>query len=479
MAEASERNYLDEGLIRASKSTSPLWVIPKDLCTRCGVCHVICPTNVITFDEATFPVIHTDGCIDCKLCLKVCPGIDFNLPHFHQQTFGTNYQPDRMGGEFRKAYVGYSRTPAIRAGGSAGGVVTQLLITLLKQGVIDGAVVVGDDPNDPTNPLPFVARSEEQIRAAAQSKYTVVPNTIPLREVRKTHERFAFVGVACQIHGLKKLQELNKRLARMCVLTIGLACRGTMEPAAIRDLLMVQGVKHQEVQRVKHRGGPFPGKFQAEYKNGTVQDLHFFEYKDGAYNTMLRMYMPQRCHMCTDYSAEFADITCSDIWLRGPDGAYLYPNGSTLVLCRTEKGQQVLDLVEKVESIALEPLEPAIVEKTYSHLKQERKKVPFLRIAERRKQGKRAPVYGVETQLTWSDYLFDRIYRATFLFTRFPRARRVMMHLAFSPLGVALVYLKMKSKQYRHTLKARREACRLRNSMTNTNPEEAPSCSGD
>lgn len=456
MTRANEQTYLDHGLAREQRSDSPLWVIPRDLCTRCGACEVICPREVVAFDtSSSFPYIKTDGCIDCGLCLRVCPGIDFHLQQFHKDTFGTDYRADRMGGEFRRAYVGYSQLPRVRENGAAGGVVTHILLTLLRVGMIDGVVVVGNDPDDPTAPRPFVARTEAEIRAAAQSKYTVVANNTPLRELRKTNERFAFVGVACQIHGLKKLQELNKRLARLCVVTIGLACRGTLEREAIQDLLHARGVDPHEVRRVAHRGGPFPGKFQAEYKNGTVQDLHFFEYKDGAYNMMLRMYLPERCHLCTDYAAEFSDITCSAIWLRGDNGAYKYPEGSTLVLCRTSKGQAVIDVLSREGNLVLDPLDRSVVEQSYRHLRRERKIIPYLRIRERQRQGRHAPVYGVDVPASWKDYIFDRIYRTTFIFSKYPRLRRWMLRFVVSRPGTAFIFLKIQYKKYRRVLAAR------------------------
>ncbi|NEP51478.1 MAG: 4Fe-4S dicluster domain-containing protein, partial [Moorea sp. SIO3C2] len=48
------------------------------MCTRCGACDPICPVDCISFDEQRYPVIDTKTCVDCGLCVKVCPGIDFD-----------------------------------------------------------------------------------------------------------------------------------------------------------------------------------------------------------------------------------------------------------------------------------------------------------------------------------------------------------------------------------------------------------------
>lgn len=455
--------YLDDGLVLEDKRESPLWVIPKDLCTRCGACHVICPPNVVKFNDHEFPYIESEGCIDCGLCLKVCPGIDFNMNQKHEDMFQAEYQPQKMSGTFRKAYLGHAANPVVRQEGAAGGVVTQLLVALLKQGLIDGAVVVGNNPDDPSLPMPRIARTEDDILAAAQSKYTTVANTKVLRELKGTKERFAFVGVACQVHGLRNLESYNKRLHERNFLTIGLACRGTLEKDAIRDLVEVNGVQMDDLWKISHRGGAFPGKFQAHFKTGETRDLHHFEYKDGAYNMMLRMYLPDRCHMCPDYSAEFSDITCSDMWLRGKDGKYLHPKGSTLILCRTEKGQQVIEALMQSGTLVLEPVEPRTVDKAYAHLRRERKMISFLRIAQRQQQGKHAPNFGLDaaeqvSKMSWSDRLYEFTYRLTFLFAKRPRARRTVLYFLFSPVGMSLIFLKIKSKQWRGAVKARMKA---------------------
>ncbi len=44
----SEDGYLP---LHKQEQTEPLYVVPKDLCTRCGACDPICPVDCISFDE--------------------------------------------------------------------------------------------------------------------------------------------------------------------------------------------------------------------------------------------------------------------------------------------------------------------------------------------------------------------------------------------------------------------------------------------
>jgi len=45
-----------------------------DLCTHCGACVAICPTEALYTDKKTMKVMFdSDKCIACELCVKACP----------------------------------------------------------------------------------------------------------------------------------------------------------------------------------------------------------------------------------------------------------------------------------------------------------------------------------------------------------------------------------------------------------------------
>ncbi|MDP8214005.1 MAG: 4Fe-4S binding protein [Candidatus Euphemobacter frigidus] len=46
----------------------------EDLCTDCGACVTICPTEALTKDPNTQKVrFDKDACIGCELCIPACP----------------------------------------------------------------------------------------------------------------------------------------------------------------------------------------------------------------------------------------------------------------------------------------------------------------------------------------------------------------------------------------------------------------------
>ena len=52
-------------------------LVDEDLCTRCGICSVVCPMSIVDpADENTLPVVrevNADLCIECGHCEVTCP----------------------------------------------------------------------------------------------------------------------------------------------------------------------------------------------------------------------------------------------------------------------------------------------------------------------------------------------------------------------------------------------------------------------
>ena len=52
-------------------------------------CAAVCPPdNVITIDDDGYPHVDFDGCIDCHLCLDLCPMDDMDIPELYRNYLG-------------------------------------------------------------------------------------------------------------------------------------------------------------------------------------------------------------------------------------------------------------------------------------------------------------------------------------------------------------------------------------------------------
>lgn len=48
-------------------------ILINDKCTKCGLCGVLCPDNVITTAKSGYPIVNYEACTGCLICLRECP----------------------------------------------------------------------------------------------------------------------------------------------------------------------------------------------------------------------------------------------------------------------------------------------------------------------------------------------------------------------------------------------------------------------
>jgi coenzyme F420 hydrogenase subunit beta len=208
-------------------------VVKNDLCTGCGTCIALCPEEAIklTINEKKgiyVPEVNEEKCNNCGICYEVCPGHSVDFKGLNLETFGKEPK-DVLIGNYLNCYIGHSTDYGIRYNSSSGGLVTQLLIFALEEGIIDGALVTRTKKDNPLEPEPFIARTKEEVIEATKSKYCPVPVNIVLKEIlnSKEGEKFAVVGLPCHIHGIRKAEQINKKLKEKIVLHIGIFCSHT------------------------------------------------------------------------------------------------------------------------------------------------------------------------------------------------------------------------------------------------------------
>ncbi len=71
-------------------------VIDRGLCTGCGTCIGVCPTQLIDLryiDGEAEPYLAKPPCVNCKPCLEICPGKDIPILEMEKMTFGGQARP--------------------------------------------------------------------------------------------------------------------------------------------------------------------------------------------------------------------------------------------------------------------------------------------------------------------------------------------------------------------------------------------------
>lgn len=356
----------------------------NNLCCHCGTCLSICLKKAIKFDDNYFPKIDFNKCNGCGLCAKVCPGGKFDLNLYSKKVFKEKYNPSSPLGFYFFGGVGFNRDHKIKEKATSGGLVTAILIELLKMGKIKGAIVAGQDTDNPLKFSPIIARTKEEIINAAQGKYTIVPMGIILQKVLEEEGPFAFVGLPCHVQGLRKFMDLKPEIKNKIFCVLGLYCGRTMKPEMTRSLIRLMNISEKDVKNVEYRAGNWPGKFRVVKVNGVNEDID----KD-IFRFFGRLNRPNRCLTCYDYSAEFADISFADAWM-GDSNGYLYP-GHTVFLARTRNGQQVMEEMKNKKAIYLKKVDNKILESAHSQTAKSKKIAVIIRQKYWRK--KNLPMY--------------------------------------------------------------------------------------
>ena len=325
-------------------------VVKNDLCTGCATCISLCPEEAIelTKDEGEgiyVPVILEKKCNDCGICYRVCPGQKVDFKQLNFEIFGKE-SGDLLIGNYLNCYIGHAIDYEIRYNSASGGLVTQLLIFALEEGIIDGALVTRMKKDSPLEPDPFIARTREEIIEASKSKYCPVPANIALKKILNSNEgeKFAVVGLPCHIHGIRKAECINKKLKEKIVLHLSLFCNHTPTFLATEFLLKKANVKKEKVKRIYYRGEGWPGRTKIELENSNLLLPSSWKFV-GSY-----FFTPLRCFLCSDGVGELSDLSFADAWLPEFTEDKI---GNSIIISRSESGEKLLQLLESRKEVDL------------------------------------------------------------------------------------------------------------------------------
>ena len=345
-------------------------VVKQGLCTGCGTCVSICPTKAITLtinmhQGIYLPNVDSSKCNHCSLCYSSCPGESVNFRELSKKMsppLETSKHNSVLLGSYLNCYVGYATDHDVRFDSSSGGLVTQLLLFALQEGLIDGALVTRMKKDNPLQPEPFIARTAEEISDASKSKYCPVPANIAFEEILEHDGKYAVVGLPCHIHGLRKAQELNKKLRERIVFSIAIFCSHGDNFFQTYSILNRLNINPKNVKRIDYRGKGWPGKLTIELKSGSRKEIPYIEYVE---LHECGFFIPDRCLVCCDQVGELADFSCGDAWL--PDFSADLA-GTSLLISKNRESQKILKLRLEI-ALRLEPISADMVAKSQGNMR--------------------------------------------------------------------------------------------------------------
>ena len=325
-------------------------VIDANLCTGCAGCVISCPHDVIGYkhEEKGYKPFHLEeelgpnNCVHgekgCTTCTRACPRFRAWELEANEHLFDRDRLPDEMYGIVEQKLLCRATDAMVHKMGQDGGFVSAMLIWLLEEGYIDGALVSyleGDGSS--WKAVPGVATTKEEILKGAGSRYTYSANTLALKEATERGlKNLALVGMGCQtssppVMWHRKIGKVSKPFR----FNIGLLCSKTFDDAIFEELFLAKyGLPKEDMVKMNIKGA-----FQIWMKDGSFHEIDLKE---------CHKWTREGCKSCPDFAAEHADISTGGI---GKD------NDWTLCLVRTELGREVMVRMIKAGVIEAKPAE--------------------------------------------------------------------------------------------------------------------------
>lgn len=310
-------------------------VIDTGLCTGCAGCVISCPHDVIGYDHESggYKPFHLEeelgpddcghGQKGCTSCTRACPRFRNWEPEADEHLFARYREDDEQSGIYQDIMLTKASDKTVHELGQDGGLVSAILLWLLQEEYIDGALVSYlDGAKGDWKAKPGVATNKEEVLAAAGSRYTYSANTLAIDEaIERGLKDLALVGMSCQssvppIMWHRKIGKIGKPIK----FNIGLLCSKTFDDAIFEELFETKyGIKKQNITKMNIKG-----VFQLWTDDGKYHGIPLKE---------CHAWTREGCNHCPDFAAEHADISTGGI---GKE------NDWTLTIVRTELGREVM-----------------------------------------------------------------------------------------------------------------------------------------
>lgn len=313
-------------------------ICDKSECTGCSACKNICPKGCITMIpndtlRHVYPSINDDICIQCGLCVKVCPA---------------NHTPHRF--TSRISYAGWNKNVNEYKSCSSGGAATAICRTILEK----GGIVYGCAQFPGIEIKHIRVDSPDQLYLLKESKYaqSIIDDTYRnILTDLNSGKRVLFIGTPCQVAGLKNY--IGKRDTNLY--TIDLVCHGVPSQGYLKQhVKSIVGSLNNVIIRFRENNA-YVFSIKIKDDNGTKKTIYrnaIFEkrYQDGYLNSFFDGYsFRDSCYNCKFANIKrCSDLTLGDFWGIGKEIPFEHEHkyGCSLLLPNTDKGAYLIENIK-------------------------------------------------------------------------------------------------------------------------------------
>ena len=321
-------------------------VISSGMCIGCGACEMADGSVRVSLNPRS--LIYEPQGAGSQAAADVCPAVAVDYAGLQEYLFpGATAGPY---GVVRSVHLAQSTDLDRNMKASSGGLIKEVLRSLLSSGDIDGVIAL-----DHVEGIEFAARlvtDPDDVDNLPGSIYHNLSQAPALRLLRDTPGRLAVVAIPCQLEGLYSwVRRYAPELRERITVTIGLLCGWQYSHHSINAMGEYLGYDPADITDISYRGGGPVGKLTVRTEGG--KEYSASRRVDFGYQVAFdRHFNTTRCHVCVNHGNFLADLVVGDAWL--PSTVFT-KTGISLVVCRTALAEQVLArIVESGACIATE-----------------------------------------------------------------------------------------------------------------------------
>ena len=290
--------------------------VPRDLCTDCGISRTL----------------------EAKRCGTACQFIKPDYPALEVRVHGRARDAGRADelhfGPFRRMVRAKLASPL--PGAQWTGITTRLGERLLETGAVDAILTLAADPADRWRGVPVLITKPEGMAQARGMRMGYAPLLALLEPARAAgHKRIAIIGIPCQVHALRALEE---SLGFEQLYVIGTPCSDNTTTARFHEFLALLDEDPDSITYLEFRADYH---VELRFADGRERLIPFLQLP---ISQLAPDFFPLTCRTCVDYTNVLADVTVG----------YMAGQGDQWLIIRNERGEALVAMLgDEVKTEAL------------------------------------------------------------------------------------------------------------------------------
>jgi coenzyme F420 hydrogenase subunit beta len=288
--------------------------VPRDLCTDCGISRTV----------------------EAKRCGTACQFIKPDYAKLEIKVHGRARdasKPDELYfGPFERMVRAKLAKPL--PGAQWTGITSRLGERLLESGAVDAVLTMAPDPQDRWRPVPVIVTKAQGMAQVRGMRMGYAPLLALLEPARAAgHRRIAIIGIPCQIHALRALEE---SLGFERIYVIGTPCSDNTTTERFHEFLALLAEDPDSITYLEFRPDYH---VELRFTDGRVKTIPFLQLP---ISQLAPDFFPLTCRTCVDYTN--ADITVG----------YMAGQGDQWLIIRNARGAELAALLG--DELKTEPL---------------------------------------------------------------------------------------------------------------------------